>query len=74
MSVIHACYIRVYEGAAGNIPDEESEATARKILSLANGCGPDDILLALVSGGGSALLPCPVQEVTLEEKREASIN
>ena len=40
---------------------------------MARGCGEEDILLALVSGGGSALLSSPVAGITLEEKREVCV-
>lgn len=52
------------------MPDSASEAAAREALSMAKRCGQDDILIALVSGGGSALLPCPVEGITLQEKRK----
>src|SRR5262249_16894834 len=43
---------------------------ARQILQLVRGAGPDDVVLCLLSGGGSALLPAPVQGVSLEDKQE----
>ena len=58
--------IRVVE-AGHPIPDESGERAAREILSLARGLGPDDLLLALVSGGGSALLSAPVDGVSMAE-------
>lgn len=61
---------RIYEGAAGNLPDSVSEAAAKEILSVARRCREDDILIALISGGGSALLSYPVEGITLEEKRK----
>ena len=65
------CYLfRIYEGAAGNLPDSASEAAAREALGVARRCGQDDILLVLISGGGSALLPCPAEGISLEEKRK----
>lgn len=65
--------IRIYEGAAGNLPDPASLAAAREVLSVARGCGKGDILVALISGGGSALLSCPVEGITVEEKREVCV-
>jgi hydroxypyruvate reductase len=50
--------IRVVE-AGHPVPDESGEAAAQEILALARSLGPDDLLLALVSGGGSALLSLP---------------
>ncbi|GAA4337514.1 glycerate kinase [Pigmentiphaga soli] len=47
------------------VPDEAGEAAAREILELARGLGPDDLLIALVSGGGSSLLSLPVPEVSM---------
>ncbi|MDE0643334.1 MAG: DUF4147 domain-containing protein [bacterium] len=43
------------------IPDEGSLRGAEQAIRLARGVGPDEILLALVSGGGSALMEAPVE-------------
>ncbi len=61
---------RIREGAADNLPDTAAELAARDILNLAERASEKDLLIALVSGGGSALLPCPPQGVTLNEKRQ----
>jgi hydroxypyruvate reductase len=45
------------------VPDEAGEAGAREILRRAKSLGPDDLLLALISGGGSALLSLPADGV-----------
>ncbi len=60
--------IRVLEGAHP-VPDEAGQAAAREVLALAKGLGPDDQLIALVSGGGSSLLVSPADGLTLEDKR-----
>ena len=49
-------------------PDGRGARAAEAVLSLARGLGPDDVLLVLLSGGASALLPAPVPGVSLEEK------
>ncbi len=49
------------------VPDEAGEAGAARILALARELGPDDLLLALVSGGGSSLLALPVPQVPMAE-------
>ena len=51
------------------LPDEHSLAAARRALALAGELGPGDRLLALISGGGSALLTLPVSGVTLADKQ-----
>jgi len=58
--------IRVVE-AGHPVPDESGEAAAREILAAASALGPDDLLLALVSGGGSALLSLPVEGVAMAD-------
>ena len=58
--------IRVVE-AGHPVPDESGEAAAREILTLAQSLGPDDLLLALVSGGGSSLLSLPVPGVSMAD-------
>lgn len=57
-----------YEGAENNLPDANAEATALKVKSLISNLSSNDILLVLISGGGSALLPLPKKPVTLNEK------
>jgi glycerate 2-kinase len=58
--------IRVVE-AGHPVPDEQGEAAAREILSLAQGLGADDLLLVLVSGGGSSLLSLPAAGVSMAD-------
>src|SRR5688572_6368612 len=58
--------IRVVE-AGHPVPDESGQQAARDILAMARGLGPDDLLLALVSGGGSALLAMPVEGVSMDD-------
>jgi glycerate-2-kinase len=53
--------------AAHPIPDERGVAAAREILDLVGGLGRDDLVLALISGGGSALFEAPVDGVSLAE-------
>jgi glycerate 2-kinase len=51
------------------VPDARGEAAAHRIRPLAEACGADDLLLVLVSGGGSALTPAPVPPITLADKQ-----
>ena len=51
------------------VPDEKSVQAARRALSLARELKAGDHLLALVSGGGSAVLAEPAEGVTLEDKQ-----
>ncbi|HVB18562.1 MAG TPA: glycerate kinase [Stellaceae bacterium] len=55
--------------ASHPVPDAEGEAAARRILDLARGLGPEDQLVCLVSGGGSALLALPAPGLTLADKQ-----
>jgi hydroxypyruvate reductase len=59
-------HIRVIE-AGHPVPDEAGEAAAREILQRAAALGPGDLLLGLVSGGGSALLSLPVDGVPMAD-------
>ena len=51
------------------VPDARGEAAASELVRLAGEAGPDDLVVFLVSGGGSALSPAPAAPVTLEEKQ-----
>jgi hydroxypyruvate reductase/glycerate 2-kinase len=55
--------------AGTNQPTAEGVAGARQLLDLVASAGPDDIALCLLSGGGSALLPAPVDGVSLADKQ-----
>jgi len=52
------------------IPDERGAEGARRILEIARSAGPRDLLIALISGGASALLPAPAPPLTLARKQE----
>jgi glycerate 2-kinase len=54
--------------AAHPVPDAAGADAARRIQALASGLTSDDLLLCLVSGGGSALLAAPADGVTAKEK------
>ena len=55
--------------AAHPVPDEAGIKAAARILQMVQGLTKDDLVVALISGGGSALLSLPVDGVTVEEKR-----
>ena len=55
--------------ASHPIPDAAGQKAASRILDLVKGLGPDDLLLCLISGGGSALLSLPAQGITLDDKQ-----
>ncbi|HUC71846.1 MAG TPA: glycerate kinase [Stellaceae bacterium] len=54
------------------VPDDAGERAARRILDLARGLGPDDQLVFLASGGGSALLALPAPGLTLADKQRVT--
>lgn len=55
--------------ASHPVPDARGRDAARRILALAESAGPDDLVLCLISGGGSALLALPADGITLDEKQ-----
>jgi glycerate 2-kinase len=57
--------VRVIE-AGHPVPDEAGEAAAREIVAAVQTLGPDDLLLALFSGGGSSLFSLPTPPITME--------
>ncbi len=60
--------IRVME-AAHPVPDEAGLAATAALFDAVAGLGPDDLVVALVCGGGSALLPCPPEGLTLADEQ-----
>ena len=54
------------------IPDEAGQHGAGELLKIVNGLGKEDLVFCLISGGGSALLPAPVDGVSLGEKQETT--
>jgi glycerate 2-kinase len=64
-----ACHrIEIVE-AAHPVPDAAGRDAAQRILQLVTGLGEDDLVLALISGGGSALSTLPAAGLTLEDKQ-----
>lgn len=68
-------YARPCEGieiveAAHPVPDAAGEAATQRMLKLLESCGENDMVLALISGGGSALLTAPAKGITLAEKQQ----
>jgi glycerate 2-kinase len=55
--------------AAHPVPDAAGETAARRILALCEGLSADDLVICLISGGGSALLAVPAPGLTLADKR-----
>jgi glycerate 2-kinase len=64
---------RVQIAEAGHpVPDERGLAASARLLELARNAGEKDLVLFLVSGGGSALTPAPAPPITLAEKQEVT--
>jgi glycerate 2-kinase len=64
-------HIEIVE-AAHPVPDAAGFAAARRMLDLAGGLREEDLVLCLISGGGSALLPLPAPGLTLDHKQAMS--
>jgi hydroxypyruvate reductase len=64
-------HVRTHE-AGHPVPDERGIKGAEEILELVDGAGERDLVLCLMSGGGSALLVAPADGVTLEDKQEVT--
>ena len=60
--------IRVIE-ASHPVPDAAGERAAREILAAVRGLSADDLVIALISGGGSALLSLPAPGLSLADKQ-----
>ena len=56
--------------AAHPVPDANGLRAAKRMIELVSCLGSDDLVIALISGGGSALLPLPPDGLTLEDEQE----
>ena len=54
------------------VPDSRGQAAAAELEALAGGCDERTLVLLLVSGGGSALLPAPLEPLSLEDEQTAT--
>ena len=64
---------RIRQVEAGHpIPDEQGVQAVEETRRLLQGLKPEDIVLCLMSGGGSALWPSPADGITLAEKQEVT--
>ena len=63
--------VRIHE-AGHPMPDERGIRGAEDILALADAAGERDLILCVISGGGSALLVAPADGVTLADKQEVT--
>jgi glycerate 2-kinase len=55
--------------ASHPVPDAAGLQAAQRMLGLVSGLSADDLVLCLISGGGSALLPQPLSGITLADKQ-----
>ncbi len=55
--------------AAHPVPDAAGQEATERMLALLEGCGPQDFVLGLISGGASALMVAPTRGVSLAEKQ-----
>ena len=65
---LKSIHLHAARPAGVNEPTAEGVAGTRRMLELAQSAGPRDLGICLLSGGGSALMPAPVEGVPLEEK------
>ncbi|WP_051379095.1 glycerate kinase type-2 family protein [Derxia gummosa] len=58
--------------ASHPVPDAAGQDAARRLHKLVSGLTEDDVVLSLISGGGSALLAAPIDGITLEDKQDVT--
>jgi hydroxypyruvate reductase len=64
---------RIQVREAGHpVPDMPGLEASQEIMSIVSNLTPDDLVLCLISGGGSALLPLPIDGLTLQDKQDVN--
>ncbi|MEW6221819.1 MAG: glycerate kinase [Candidatus Hadarchaeota archaeon] len=63
--------IKLHE-ATHPLPTEAGVGGAKKMIELVSGLGPNDLVICLLSGGGSALIPLPADGISLDELQETT--
>lgn len=58
--------------ASHPVPNDEGAKGVRDMMKLTSNLSPDDLVLALISGGGSALMPLPADGVSLEDVQDVT--
>jgi glycerate 2-kinase len=69
---LQSIHLHAARPAGVNEPTEEGARGAKEILDLVTDLGEHDVCIVLLSGGGSALLPAPVPEITLADKQQVT--
>ena len=58
--------------ASHPVPDRRGVAGSEAVLALADAAGPNDLVICLISGGGSALMIAPAEGISLDDKQDAT--
>ena len=58
--------------AAHPVPDQAGLDAAQRLLQVVQGLSADDVVLCLISGGGSSLLPLPLLGISLQDKQQVN--
>lgn len=61
-----------WQDAGHPLPNDGSVAGARQALAMASACAPGDLLVVLLSGGGSALMEIPPEGITLADMQQTA--
>ncbi len=68
LRVTERIHLHPARAAGVNEPTAEGVAGSEEVLRIVSSLGPNDLCIALISGGGSALLPAPIEGISLADK------